>query len=388
MMKKSMLIIGLITLLTGMLKVKAQVEPLSEQMAATVMEIWQERPHKWSYDQGVVFDGLERLWRRTGKKEYFQYIQNSMDKFISEDGKIDSYVEEHFNIDNIKNGHTLLMLYRETGKQKYLTAATLLWEQLKKHPRTSEGGFWHKKIYPNQMWLDGLYMGQPFYAEYAVFSKNDQAFNDIANQFVLMEKNSVEKSTGLMYHGYDESRAEAWSNPKTGRSPHFWARAMGWYAMALVDVLDYFPENHPKRAMLVNQLKAVASALKKVQDPKSGVWYDILDLPNREGNYLESSASSMFVCAIAKGVRKKYLKKSYLKVARKGYEGLKKEFIEHRSAGKVNLKGTVKVSGLGGKPYRDGSFAYYMSEDVITNDPKGVGAFIMAANEMELAGIQ
>jgi len=385
-MKKSIVIIGLITLFTGMLKVNAQVKPLSEQMAATVMEIWQERPRKWSYDQGVVFDGMERVWKRTGDKAYFQYIQNSMDKFISEDGKIDTYVLEHYNIDNIKNGHTLLTLYKETGNKKYLTAATQLWEQLKTHPRTQEGGFWHKKIYPNQMWLDGLYMGQPFYAEYAILVKDNKAFDDIANQFIYMYKNSVEKHTGLMYHGWDESKVQAWADPKTGRSPHIWARAMGWYAMALVDVLDYFPENHPKRGVLINQLKNVASAIKKVQDPKSGVWFDIMDLPQREGNYLEASASSMFVCSIAKGVRKGYLKKSYLKVAKKGYEGIKKQFIEQRSAGKVNLNGTVKVSGLGGKPYRDGSFAYYMSEDVITNDAKGVGAFIMAANEMELAG--
>jgi len=372
---------------------QAQTKPLSEQMSATVMDIWKDslsisgNPVKWSYDQGVILEGIDAVWRRTGNADYFRYMQKSMDHFVTPDGNIRTYTQDSHNIDNIKNGRTLLTLYKVTGLQKYFKASTLLWEQLKTQPRTKEGGFWHKKIYPNQMWLDGLYMGEPFYAEYAALIQDDQAFDDIANQFIYMENHSRDAKTGLMYHGWDESKEQQWADKKTGTSPHFWGRAMGWYAMALVDVLDNFPETHPKRKELLAILSRVAKAAKDYQDPKSGVWYDILNLPDRKPNYLESSASAMFVYALQKGVRKGYLPVAYAAVAKKGYAGIQKEFVEQRGAGQINLKGTVSVSGLGGKPYRDGSFEYYMREKVITNDGKGVGAFILAANEMELAAI-
>lgn len=365
----------------------AKAKPLSDQMAATVMEVWKERSKKWSYDDGVVQDGMNELWRRTGNGTYFKYVQAKMDEFISAEGVIDTYSQDHFNIDNVKNGTVLLTLYKVTGQQKYFKAATTLWEQLKTHPRTKEGGFWHKKIYPNQMWLDGLYMGQPFYAEYASLIHNKEAFNDIANQFIFMEKNARDAKTGLLYHGWDESRVERWADPKTGLSPHIWARAMGWYAMALVDALDNFPKDHPQRKELVNILNRLAVAIKSVQNNKTGVWYDILDRPNDKGNYFESSASAMFVYSIAKGVRMQYLPASFFAVADKGYKGMQQEFIEQRAENMINLKGTVTVSGLGGKPYRDGSYDYYMSEKVITNDPKGVGAFLKAINEMEMAAM-
>jgi len=364
-----------------------KAKPLSDQMAATVMEVWKERSKKWSYDDGVVQDGMNEVWRRTGNGVYFKYVQTKMDEFISADGVIDTYSQDHFNIDNVKNGTVLLDLYKVTGQQKYFKAATTLWEQLQKHPRTKEGGFWHKKIYPNQMWLDGLYMGQPFYAEYAALINNKDAFNDIANQFIFMEKNARDAKTGLLFHGWDESRVERWADPKTGLSPHIWARAMGWYAMALVDVLDNFPKDHPQRKELINILNRLAVAVKSVQNNKTGVWYDILDRPNDKGNYFESSASAMFVYAIAKGVRLQYLPASFFAVADKGYKGMQNEFVEQRAENMINLKGTVSVSGLGGKPYRDGSYAYYMSEKVITNDPKGVGAFLKAINEMEMAAM-
>jgi len=384
----------LVTTFAGTMNIaQAQTLPLSEQMAGTVMDIWKDslsisgNPVKWSYDQGVILEGINAIWLRTGNADYFRYMQKSMDHFVTEEGDIRTYTKDSHNIDNIKNGRSLLTLYKVTGLKKYFKASTILWEQLKTQPRTKEGGFWHKKIYPNQMWLDGLYMGEPFYAEYAALIQDDKAFDDIANQFIFMENHSRDPKTGLMYHGWDESKEQKWADPKTGTSPHFWGRAMGWYAMALVDVLDNFPENHPKRKELLAILARVAKAAKDYQDPKSGVWYDILNLPDRKGNYLESSASAMFVYALQKGVRQGYLPATYSSVAKKGYAGIQKEFVEQRSAGKINLKGTVSVSGLGGTPYRDGSFEYYMREKVITNDGKGVGAFLLAANEMELAAI-
>ncbi|WP_461790614.1 glycoside hydrolase family 88 protein [Pedobacter sp.] len=368
--------------------------PLSQQMASTVMEIWKDslnlnpevpKKVKWAYDQGVVLEGIDAIWRRTGNGDYFKYMQKSMYFFVTKEGNIERYKQSDYNIDNVKNGKILLDLYKVTGQKKYFTAATTLWEQLKQHPRTNEGGFWHKKVYPYQMWLDGLYMGQPFYAEYAALVKDEEAFDDIANQFVWMEKHARDAKTGLLYHGWDESKAEAWANKTTGQSPNFWARAMGWYGMAMVDVLDNFPQNHPRRKEILAILGRFAQAVQKVQDPKTGLWFDVLDKPTAKGNYVEASASSMFVYTFAKAVRNGWLPAAYFSVADKGYNGIKKQFIEQRSASQVNLKGTVEVSGLGGKPYRDGSYEYYVSEKVITNDPKGVGAFLLAANEMEIA---
>ena len=378
-------------------KIKAQQsKSLSEQMAATVMGVWKDtvnttpsgfKPTKWSYDLGVVYEGFESIWKRTGDASYFKALQKSMDSYLTKEGGINNYKQTDFNIDNVKNGRTLLMLYKVTGQQKYFKAATLLWDQLQQQPRTKEGGFWHKKIYPNQMWLDGLYMGEPFYAEYAAFIKNDKAFDDIANQFIWMEKNAIDTKTGLMYHGWDESKTEQWANKITGKSSHFWGRAMGWYGMALVDVLDNFPINHPKRKELLAILSRYAIAIQKVQDVKTGLWYDILDLPKGKDNYHEASASNMFVYTYAKAVRMGYLPKAYFAISDKGYKGIKNTFIEPAGIDKINLNGTVSVSGLGGKPYRDGSYTYYLSEKVVVNDPKGVGAFLLAANEMELASL-
>jgi unsaturated rhamnogalacturonyl hydrolase len=366
--------------------------PLSQQMAATVMNIWKDsfsleenRPARWSYDQGVILKGFENIWVNTGIPRYFEYIQRSMDFFVADGGNsIRGYRPDEYNIDHINNGKLLLFLFRVTGQQKYLKAAQLLREQLRTHPRTQEGGFWHKKIYPWQMWLDGLYMGQPFYAEYAMLAHEDSAFNDIANQFVWMEKHARDPKTGLLYHGWDESRQQRWANKETGNSPHFWGRAMGWYGMAMVDVLDYFPKDHPRRKEIIDILNRWTTAVEKVQDKKTGAWYDILDQPDRKPNYLEASGSCMMVYTIAKGVRLGYLPASKLSIAQKGYEGIKNTFIKVEN-GQTNLHGTVKVSGLGGDPYRDGSFEYYMREPVIVNDPKGVGAFLLASSEMERA---
>lgn len=368
----------------------AQSMPYSQQMAATVMKIWKDsfslregQPARWSYDQGVILKGIEGIWNATGNGDYFRYIQKCMDFYVQEDGSIKGYRPAEFNIDHINNGKLILLLYRVTGKEKYKKACMLLRDQLREHPRTQEGGFWHKNIYPWQMWLDGLYMGQPFYAEYAKVFHEDTIFNDITRQFVLMERHARDPKTGLLYHGYDESKQQKWANRETGVSPHFWGRALGWYGMAMVDVLDHFPENHPGRDSIIGILNRFAAAVTKYQDAKTGLWYDIVNMQTTPKNYVEASASSMLVYTLAKGMRKGYLPSSYVANARKGYDGIVKTFIKNEN-GQVNLHGTVSVSGLGGNPYRDGSFEYYMSEKVIVNDPKGVGAFIKCAVELEM----
>jgi unsaturated rhamnogalacturonyl hydrolase len=360
-------------------------------MATTVMTVWKDavkepdRPDKWTYEQGVLLTGMEAVWLNTGDGRYFDYIRRIIDRYVDADGTIKTYKPADYNIDNVQPGRILLTLYKVTGQEKYRKAAANLREQLKGHPRTSEGGFWHKKIYPSQMWLDGLYMGEPFYAEYAATFGEAEAFDDIAKQFVLMETHSRDAKTGLLYHGWDESRQQRWADKATGRSPHFWGRAMGWYAMALVDTLEHFPANHPRRGDLVGILGRLAAAVEKYQEPKSGLWWQVLDRGGDKGNYLEASASAMFVYSLAKAVRLGYLPESYLKVAQKGWDGIGRQFVEDAAGGGVNFKGTVSVAGLGGNPYRDGSYEYYLSEKVVTNDAKGVGAFLMASAEMEAA---
>jgi unsaturated rhamnogalacturonyl hydrolase len=394
-MKPVSLAIATIALITACsICAAGQRTPWSEKVAATAMKLWKESgdepgtPSKWSYEQGAVLKGIEGVWLSTGEGKYFSYIQRSMDRFVNDDGSIRTYNLETYNIDNVLCGRNLLLLYKVTGREKYKKAAELLREQLRTQPRTSDGGFWHKKIYPYQMWLDGLYMGEPFYAEYAATFGEDKAFDDIAKQFVLMERHSRDGKTGLLYHGWDESRKQRWADKTTGRSPNFWGRAMGWYAMALVDTLDYFPSNHPQRTELIGILNRLATALAKYQDPKSGLWYQVVDKGSEKGNYLEASAACMFVYALAKGVRNGYLPAAYLTVADRGYLGITGRFLETDSHGQVNLNGTVSVAGLGGNPYRDGSYEYYLSEKVVANDAKGVGAFLLASNEMEIAAKQ
>ena len=363
----------------------AQDFPWSQRMTATVLKFWPDTATsaKWAYEQGVFMKGVEGVWLQTGDKKYIDYIKKYLDNLIAEDGTINGYKEQDYNIDNILLGRQVLMLYQKFGEAKYLKALQTLRHQLQNQPRTNEGGFWHKKRYPFQMWLDGLYMGEPFYAEYAVAFKEEKNFDDIAKQFIYMEKHARDAKTGLLYHGWDESRKERWSNPVTGLSKNFWGRAEGWYVMALVDVLDNMPSNHPDRKTLLAILNRTITGVVNYQDKQSGLWYQVLDKANEKGNYLESSASCMFVYALAKGVRKGYLPKKYLPVAERAYKGIINKFIEVDADGQVNLNGTVSVAGLGGTPYRDGSYQYYLSEKVVQNDAKGVGAFIQASVEVE-----
>jgi unsaturated rhamnogalacturonyl hydrolase len=256
-------------------------------------------------------------------------------------------------------------------------------KQLENQPRTQEGGFWHKQIYPHQMWLDGIYMASPFLARYARMFDRPAALDDVANQIIWIENHTRDTRTGLLYHGWDESREQEWADPVTGCSKSFWGRAMGWYAMGIVDVLESLPRTHPRRTALVGILKRLSKALASYQDGETGLWYQVVDQGKRDKNYLEASASSMFVYAMAKGVRMGCLDKEYASVARKGYDGLIKHLIKIDPDGTVNLTQICSVGGLGGPQKRDGSFEYYVSEPVVVNDLKGVGAFLMASIEID-----
>ncbi len=376
---------------------QAQKKSWGERMAETIMkaypdsivvkkagELLTSRPTRWDYEQGVVLKGFDLLWKQTGNRVYFNYMKKILDHFVQSDGGIRTYELVEYNLDHITPGRILLPLFKETKEEKYKKAAELLHEQLMWQPRTKEGGFWHKHRYPYQMWLDGLYMAGPFSAEYAAMFNQASDFNDVIDQFVWMENHVRDSKTGLLYHAWDESKKQRWANAVTGQSPGFWGRAMGWYAMGLVDALDYIPGNHPRKKELVSILQRLATALKSYQDPGSGVWYLVIDKASEKGNYLEASASTMFVYAFAKGSRLGYLDKSFSSIAKKGFDGILQNFIETDAQGLVHLTKIVSVGGLGGNPYRDGSFEYYISEPQRVDDLKGVGPFIQASIEIEL----
>jgi unsaturated rhamnogalacturonyl hydrolase len=370
----------------------AQELPWSQRMANTAIKRWPNgkfvsgnQPWKWNYELGVLLQGMDDVWYHTGDATYYRYMKNSVDTLVGSDGSIPTYRPEDNELDDLALGRTLLVLYGVTQDAKYYKAATLLRDQLRTHPRTSDGGFWHKQRYPNQMWLDGLYMAEPFYADYAVTFHQPQDFEDITKQFVLMEEHARDPKTGLLYHGWNETRQQRWANKDTGASPSFWARGMGWYMMALVDTLPYYQENDPGRAKLLAILQRLAAAITKYQDKNTGLWYQVVDKPHEKGNYLESSAACMFTYAMAKGVRLGYLQPSYLQNAEHAWQGIRKQFVKTEPNGEVTLTGTVHAIGLGAGIGNDGSFNYYTTQEVVSNDPKGVGAFLMAATEIESA---
>lgn len=355
----------------------------SVRMAESIMLRYPNGYGNWDYVTGTVLKGFEELWRRTGDPRYFDYIKKTVDNVVNTNGTIDNYRLSDYNIDEINEGRMLLLLYKETGEEKYKQAADILRSQLENHPRTSECGFWHKQRYPHQMWLDGLYMGCPFYAEYGKLFNEPEDFDDVVNQLTLMEIHARDSTTGLLYHGWDESRNQEWADPVTGRSPSFWGRAIGWYAMAIVDVLDYLPTDHTGRDSVIAILQRLADAVSDFQDDSTGVWWQVMDQGDREGNYLESSVSCMLVYALAKGVRLGYIDESYSTVAEKGYQGILKEFITENTDSTINLTRTCITAGLGNG--RDGTYNYYVNETGIrSNDGKGVGPFITASIEIEL----
>jgi len=371
---------------------RAGERPWSERAANSTIERWPDgrftQPVErwvWNYELGTLLEGMDDVWLNTADKRYYNYIKSSVDQFVTPDGAIPTFKVEENQLDSILLGRQLLLLYGVTQDKRYATAATLLYQQLMHQPRTPSGGFWHKQRYPNQMWLDGLYMAEPFYAEYASTFHHPEAFSDITHQFALLHEHARDSKTGLLYHGWDESKTERWANRQTGTSSQFWARGMGWAMMALADTIGYYPDEDAGRAQLMAELQQDAAAVARYQDGATGLWSQVLDKAGAEGNYPEASASCMFVYALAKGVRLGYLPASYLRNADRGYKGILGHFIETGTGDSVSLTGTVKVGGLGGAPYRDGSYAYYIGEKTVTNDPKGMGAFLLASVEMENA---
>jgi unsaturated rhamnogalacturonyl hydrolase len=383
----------------------------SQKMAATVVEHWpagttaaNATDGKWAYEEGVLLDGIAAEWHTTANGDDFRYIKASVDRYVAPDGTIRGYKPEGHTLDDIEMGRATLLLYRVTQDARYAKAAKFLEEQLAQQPRTASGGYWHKQIYPNQMWLDGAYMAEPFRAAYAATFQQPRDFDDIAKQLLLMDEHMRDPKTRLLRHGWDESKKMPWADKQTGLSPEVWGRAMGWYVMALVDTLDWFPAEHPQRAGLVAALNRNLGGILKLQDPVSGLWWQVMSHPphrgpmmqkqpdgsirlgmvhDESGNYLEASASCMFTYAIAKGVRLGYLPQSDAAAASRAWDGIQKHFVTTNPDGTLTLHGVVKVGGLGGTPYRAGDLAYYIHEPVVDNDSKGIGAFMLAGSEME-----
>jgi unsaturated rhamnogalacturonyl hydrolase len=349
---------------------------------------------RWHYEHGLVLQSIYAAAPADGRgEEIRRWVKAMYDTKISEDGGIAAYRIDEFNLDQINPGKGLFDLYAATGEEKYRNAIETLGDQLRRQPRTRSGGFWHKLIYPGQMWLDGVYMASPFYARYVREYEGGRRedFADVVRQCTLLASKARDPATGLLYHAWDESRTQRWANRETGCSPHFWGRALGWYGMALVDILDNIEAFEEGRAELLALAQGLIAPLLGVQDRESGLWYQVLDQGAREKNYREASASAMFVYFLFKMLRKGYVPASEADrvkaAALAGHDGLVSRMLSQEEAsGELHLGGICSVAGLGGAPYRDGSYTYYVSEPIVTDDFKGVGPFILASLERERLG--
>lgn len=336
----------------------------------------------WNYEDGCVLKGALDLYSATDDEKYKTFVLKYLDEFIEKDGKIKGYHMENHHLDDVNSGKVLFDVYKMIGDEKYKKAIETIFNQVKTQPRTNEGNFWHKDIYPHQVWLDGLYMVMPFYIKYIKNFGDLKDLSDIVNQFANVRRLMYDNEKKLYYHGYDESRKEAWSDKKTGVSQNFWGRAEGWFVMALVDVLEEMDERmESEKDALLKIFNEAINGLIIYQDEKTGMWYQVLDKGGEKGNYQETSATLMISYSILKGIRLNLLPQEYKEHGVKAFEGTVNKYLVE-DEGKLALGGICSVAGLGNNPYRDGSYDYYISEKVVYDDPKGVGALMMAYSEI------
>lgn len=344
---------------------------------------------KWNYTTGLELKSFLDAAERYDMPEVVQYVRDWADTMATEKGEVYKYKKSNYNVDHICPARIYFDLHDMFGDQdkRYRRVTRMIREQIDSQPRTQSGEFWHKQVYPHQVWLDGFYMALPFYAEYtkryAPKEQRDSLFADIVHQFTAGAENTFDPSTGLYRHAWDESRSMFWCDPQTGLSEHAWGRATGWFAIALVEVLDYLPKDHPGRQALIDQLNYFLDVLPKWADPQTGMWYQVLDCPGREGNYQEATCSIMFVYAFLKGLRMGYIDDSHKDYILGLYPKFIDRFIRENEDGTISMTDCCAVGGLGGKQMRKGDFAYYLSEPIIENDCKGVGPFIWASLEWE-----
>lgn len=339
--------------------------------------------NKWNYIDGCMITGILELYEITGEARFLDFADRFLSGFVEEDGSIRTYDLEEYSLDNVNPAKNLFTMYDLTGKEKYRKAIELVRSQLSTMPRTPEGNFWHKLIYPNQVWLDGIYMALPFYMEYEKRFDAKKDCQDICRQIANVEIRMRDPETGLYYHGYDASRKMYWADPDSGCSPNFWLRAEGWFILGLVDVLEIMKDlpMQAESVHLQHMLLDLAKALSKYQDP-SGLWYQLIALPELEGNYLETSGTALISAALLKAVRLGFLPESFRAVGEKAFYGIVDHRLTKNADGTPCVTGICLVAGLGGEQHRDGSVAYYLSEPVVQNDAKGVGPLLLAYTEM------
>jgi unsaturated rhamnogalacturonyl hydrolase len=340
-----------------------------------------DKKPKWAYDVAFLGMAIDRLGNVDPK--YSKYMEDWVNWFVKADGSVTDYRLKEYNLDRIFPGRNVITLYKRHPEQKYKIALDNFIEQLKTHPKTNLGGYWHKNIYPSQMWLDGIFMASTYMAAYAREFNQPEWFDVATNQTKMIYDKTLDPGTGLLLHAWDESRSQKWCDPVTGQSHYPWSRAMGWYTMAILDILDYLPADHPDRNELITILQKTCDALLKVRDQKSGIWYQVLNHGGREGNYLEGSGSAMFTYVFAKAARLGYLDKKYREIANSAFDGLIKTLVTVDEKGLVTIHDICGGCGLGGNPYRDGSYEYYVNEKRFDNDTKGVAPFILAAIELD-----
>jgi unsaturated rhamnogalacturonyl hydrolase len=309
-------------------------------------------------------------------------MEDWVNHFVNEDGTVKDYRPDEYNLDRIYPANNILTLYKRKQNDIYKIALDRFVKQMETHPKTHSGGYWHKQIYPWQMWLDGIFMASPYLTRYAREFNQPKWFDIVTFQVKHIYSRTVDEKSGLMVHAWDESRSQKWCDPATGKSHYPWSRSMGWYTMAILDILDNLPQDHPDRDSLIIILQKTCAALLKVSDPSTGLYYQVLDQGTRKGNYLEGSGSAMFTYVFARGAHKGWLDTKYLEIANRNFDSILKEFIRVDKNGLVTMINICAVGGLGGNPYRDGSFEYYVNERRQDNDPKGVAPFILAALEL------
>ena len=341
------------------------------------------KPAAWNYIDGCIIAAFLDMAMVTGDAKYSDFAENFIDYYVKEDGSLLGYSVEKYNLDDVNEGRVLFDLYRMTGKEKYKKAIELLYSQLKNQPRTVTGNFWHKLIYPNQIWLDGIYMAQVFYVRYLMeFGDND--LSDIMSQIKNVRRLMFDENKKLYYHGCDCSKSIFWADRETGCSKNFWLRSIGWFTVALADIIGYI-NNDEYREELIGIFRETIEGIALYADPESGLYYQVVDCGGKEGNYLETSGSSMIAYAMLKGVRLKVLDEEYLALGKKTFDGICDKYLTVSENGELNLGGICLVAGLGpeNKPNRDGSYEYYISEPVVENDAKGVAPFLMCYTEVK-----
>ena len=343
------------------------------------------KPNKWNYIDGCMITACLSLYKTTGDEKFLDFSKKFLDYFVKDNGVIETYDPAEYNLDNVNQGKNLFTLFDLTGDQRYRDAIETIRGQLETQPRTKEGNFWHKKIYPNQVWLDGMYMGQPFYMEYETKFDDKKHYDDIFHQFANVVKYMRDPKTGLYYHGYDASKKAFWCDKETGLSQNFWLRALGWYSMALLDTLSKCEPGEEYKAEYDNLKKVfvdLIDSMLKFQD-ESGMWYQLPALGGREPNYLETSGSAIMAYSLLKGVRLGFLPESYRAYGLKAFQGICDRYLKEKD-GHLSLGGICLVAGLGPEDNRrrDGSFEYYMSEPIVEDDAKGVGPLLLAYTEM------